>query len=80
MIFQPFPRTQGNGKSGSVSNMEKLPQVHHAFPYGMSKQIFCNSAFNTFGNVVRRLWVGAGNLHWQSILDLFSIIARKSQA
>jgi hypothetical protein len=29
-------------------------------------KIFCNSAFNAFGNVVRRLWVGARILDWQS--------------
>ncbi len=29
-------------------------------------KIFCNSAFNAFGNVVRRLWVGARILDWHS--------------
>ena len=32
-------------------------------------KIFCNSAFNAFGNVVRRLWVGAGNIDWLSAID-----------
>jgi len=29
-------------------------------------KIFFNSAFNAFGNVVRRLWVGARILDWHS--------------
>lgn len=67
-IFQPFPRTQGNGKSGSVSNMEKLPQGIMPSIMAYRSKIFCNSAFNAFGNVVRRLWVGARSLDWQSAL------------
>lgn len=90
-VFNPFSirvRRSSNhsrGRRGMASRVvlatwKRCPRCIMPSIMACRSKIFCNSAFNAFGNVVRRLWVGAWNLDWQSILDLFSIIARKSQA